>query len=276
MPMKRRSVLATIAALLAAAPAPALADPPWPTRVNASYKIQLAGLEFGTFNFSSSVNGQRYALAGDTRLSWGLGLFKWNGNIRSSGTLVKAPTPADYSFEFKSNDKTGSVRLAFKNHDVTSAVVLPETTPSPEHVPLKAQHLKDVFDPMTALLALSHGGTANPCGRRIPIFDGKQRFDLVLHFRRQVRIPEARPSGEPALGYVCRVQYIPIAGHRDNDANRRFAASEGIEVTLRPIPSANVLVPYRIEIPTAVGTAVLQARQVEIVAAGDRRIGLTH
>lgn len=272
----RRSIFATIAALLAAAPLPAVADPSWPTRVNASYKIQLAGIEFGTFNFSSSISGQFYALAGETKLTWGLGLFKWNGYVRSSGTLARDVTPTEYSFEFKSNDKSGLVQLDFKGHDVARAVVLPESSPSPEHIPLKLQHLKDVFDPMSALLALSHGSTANPCGRRIPIFDGKQRFDLVLSFRRQVRIPEARPSGEPGIGFVCRVQYVPIAGHRDNEATRKFAANEGMEVTLRPVPSANVLVPYQIVIPTIVGQAVLQSKTVEIITSGDRRIGLMH
>lgn len=271
-------MIATIAAVLGAAtaPLPAAADPAWPTRVAAKFKIKLAGIEFGTFDFTSTVSGQRYTLSGETRLTWGLGMFRWNGQIRSSGTLGKAPNPGDYNFEFKSGSKTGLVQLSFKNHDVVKAVVVPESTPSAEHVPLKPQHLKAVFDPMSALLALSQAGLANPCGRRIPIFDGKQRFDLVLSFRRQVRITETRPSGEPGIGYVCRVQYVPIGGYRDNEANRKFAANEGMEVTLRPIPSANIVVPYLIVIPTAFGNAVLESKSVQIIAPGDRRIGLTH
>lgn len=261
--------------IFATAP-PARAETAWPSRVVATYKIQLAGIEFGTFNFSSTVSGQRYQLAGEAKLSWGLGLFKWLGNVRSSGAVGTAPVPGAYAFEFKSNDKKGSVQLGFKDHDVVNAVVLPESKPSDEHVPLRPQDLKDVFDPMTALLAMARGSAANPCGRRIPIFDGKQRFDLVLSFRRQVRIAEAKPSGEPSIGYVCRVKYTPVAGHRDNEANRKFAANEGIEVTLRPIPSMNLLVPYQIVIPTAVGHAVLQSKSVEILGQGDRRIGLTH
>lgn len=250
----------------------------WPTRVTATYKITLAGLEFGTFNFSSSLNGRNYSLVGEAKLTWGLGLFKWQGATRASGMLGDQATPASYSYEFKGHDRAGSVKLGFKERNVTSLAVQPVREPetSPEYVPLKPQHMKDVLDPMTAILSISHGSVATPCGRRVSIFDGKTRFDLVFSFRRQVSIPELRPSGEPSIGYVCRVQYIPIAGHKDNSATRDFAANQGIEVTLRPVPSANVLIPYRVVIPTSVGSAILQSKTAEIISPGDRRIAFAH
>jgi hypothetical protein len=270
-----RAIAALTTCLAALAALPASADVAWPTRVVAIYKVKLAGVEFGTFNFSSSINGEQYSLAGDAKLSWGMGLFHWLGTVRGSGMLGSTPLPGSYAFEFKGHDKGGSVALGFRNHDVVNVKVEPPNSPSPEHIPLKPQHLKDVFDPMSALLAVAHGSIGTPCGRRVPIFDGKQRFDLVLSFRRQEKIPEARPSGEPNVGFVCRVQYVPIAGHRDNAATRAFAANEGIEVKLRPVPSASLLVPYQIIIPTAVGSAVLQSTRVEITTPGDRRIAFT-
>lgn len=276
--LRRRFAAATacfFAATFAAA-SPSAADSAWPVRVVASYKVQLAGLEFGTFNFSSNVSGQTYNLVGETKLAWGMGLFRWQGAARSTGTLSSKPSPGAYNLEFKSNSKSGLVRLGFKDHDVISTRIEPETEPSPENVPVRPQHLKDVFDPLSALLAVAHGGLASPCGRRIALFDGKHRFDLVLSFRRQVKITEAKPSGEPGIGFVCRVQYIPISGHKDNKATHDLAANQGIEVTLRPVPSANLLVPYQVVIPTVVGHAVLQSKVVEITTSAERRIALIH
>lgn len=275
----RRHFAAATTVVFAAAFAsagPSSADSSWPARVVATYKVQLAGLEFGTFNFSSSVAGQTYSLAGETKLAWGMGLFHWQGAARSTGSVGTQPSPGAYSLEFKSNSKSGAVRLGFKDHDVVSARLEPESEPSPDSVPVRPQHLKDVFDPLSALLAVAHGGLANPCGRRIALFDGKQRFDLVLSFRRQVKIVEAKPSGEPGIGFVCRVQYIPISGHKDNKATRDFAANQGIEVILRPVPSANLVVPYQVVIPTVVGNAVLQSKIIEITTSAERRIALVH
>ena len=47
-----------------------------------------------------------------------------------------------------------------------------------------------------------------------------------------------------------------------------MATTDGIEVALRPVPSANVLIPYQITIPTLVGYATLVAKRVEIDTPG--------
>jgi hypothetical protein len=133
-----------------------------------------------------------------------------------------------------------------------------------------------VLDPMTAILALSRGSATNPCGRRISIFDGKQRFDLALSFLRFDNVTEARPSGQPGVAFVCRVQYIPVAGYKNNTETQAMASNTGIEVAFRPVPSANLLIPYQITIPTIVGSAVLSSQRVDIVAPDNQQIALIH
>ena len=55
-----------------------------------------------------------------------------------------------------------------------------------------------------------------------------------------------------------------------------MAANDGIEVALRPIPSANMLVPYQINIPTMAGYASIVSKRVEISSPGKPQIALTH
>ncbi|HXF54678.1 MAG TPA: DUF3108 domain-containing protein [Hyphomicrobiaceae bacterium] len=276
MRFSRRVIACAVAAVFLPASGAVHAES-WPSRVNAAYKITLAGIELGDFHFESSVTGSSYALAATAELSWGFGAFTWRGVTSSSGTLATAqPKPAVFSFDYKSNRKSGSVKVGFDDSGVSSVVAVPKSTPSPETVPVREHHLKSVLDPMTAILALSRGTTSNPCGRRIAVFDGKQRFDLALSFRRFATVSEARPSGQPHIAFVCRVQYIPVAGYRNNSETQAMASNTGIEVTLRPVPSANLLVPYQITIPTIVGPAVLSSRRVEIVAPDNRQIALIH
>jgi hypothetical protein len=247
----------------------------WPIRVVAVYKITFGGLEVGNFHFESSVNGQSYTLAGNAELKALLGIFNWQGVTRSSGSVAgERPIPAAYTFDFKSTSKSGSVKMSFNDAGVSNVTSVPPHTPSRATVPVREHHLKDVLDPLSAVMALTRARSSNPCGRKISIFDGKQRFDLLFSFRRRERVPEARPSGQPGIGYVCRVKYIPIAGHKNNDETRQMAENTGIEVALRPVPSANLVIPYQITIPTIAGSAVLTSQRVDITAPGMRQIAL--
>ena len=116
-------------------------------------------------------------------------------------------------------------------------------------------------------MVLSRGSSANPCDRRIPIFDGKERFDLVFSHKGEMKVTEQQPSGQPGIAHVCRVKYLPIAGHKVDSETRFMAANNEIEVALRPIPSANVFMPYQITIPTMAGSATIVSKRVEIESA---------
>jgi hypothetical protein len=254
---------------------PAVDAKAWPTRVAAVYKITFGGLEVGNFHFESSVNEQSYTLSGNAELKALLGIFNWQGVTRSSGSIAgERPKPAAYTFDFKSNSKSGSVKMSFNDAGVSNVSSVPPHTPSRASVPVREHHLKDVLDPLSAVMALTRARSSNPCDRKISIFDGKQRFDLLFSFRRRERIPEARRSGQPGIGYVCRVRYIPIAGHKNNDETRQMAETTGIEVALRPVPSANLVIPYQITIPTIAGSAVLTSQRVDITAPGMKQIAL--
>jgi hypothetical protein len=186
------------------------------------------------------------------------------------------PKPAAFTFDFKSSAKSGSTKLGFDDGTVTSIAHVPPAPPKSGIVPLRQQHLKGVIDPLSAIMMVARGPAASPCNRRLQIFDGKERFDLVLTYKGQAKISEQQPSGQPGMGYVCRVKYHPVAGHKVDAENSHLATTDGIEVILRPIPSANVLVPYQVTIPTILGYATLNSRRIEIEAPGKPQIALLH
>ena len=152
----------------------------------------------------------------------------------------------------------------------------PPAPPKPDIVPLREQHLKGVLDPLSAIMVMASDSNPDPCDRRLPIFDGKERFDLVLTYKGQMKVSEQQPSGQPAIAHVCRVKYRPIAGHKVDAENSYLATTDAIEVALRPIPSANVLVPYQITIPDhdRLRHHHLEARRDRV--AGRPQIALLH
>jgi hypothetical protein len=266
-----------LAALAGLTPTTARAAEAWPAQVHAVYEVQFNGFNVGTFEFSSTAEGTNYTLAGNASLSALAGLFKWQGQTRSAGKITaETIKPASFAMDYKGTSKSGSTRMAFADDTVTSVLHDPPPKDKPGIVPVTPAHLKGVLDPMTAIMTLSRGTSANPCGRRLPIYDGKQRFDLMLTYRGQMEVAEARPSGQPGLAHVCRVRYVPIAGHKIDQETRYMTGNNQIEIALRPIPSANVFVPYDVKIPTMAGSARLVAKKITITTGSKQQIALVH
>ncbi len=268
-----RALAAT--ALLASPSLARAADATWPANVSAKYKLQFGGFDVGSYRFQSASDGKTYTTTASAEVSALFGAFKWKGAIESKGTLdALKPHPANYKLDFKSK-KSGSVALGFDSAGVKSVSVLPAKPPHPDAVPIKPEHLKNVFDPMSSILTMTHATGTNPCNRTIPIFDGKVRFNLVMTYKGEQRLKEGRASGQPTQLKVCKVKYIPIAGHKPEDFEKPWVDYSGIEIALRPIPSANTFVPYQVTIPTTLGSAVMLAESVMITASNKTEIALT-
>jgi len=249
----------------------------WPN-VRAVYDVNFNGFNVGSFEFQSQSEEESYSLVGNAQLTLLLGAITWIGETRSFGLIAnQIPKPAAFTFDFKTNSKIGSTKMDFADGSVTSVRHLPPAPPKPGIVPVREQHLRGVLDPLSAIMVVArNGAAANPCNRRLPIFDGKERFDLVLSYKGQVKVSEQQPSGQPGMAYVCKVKYQPIAGHKVDAEHSHLATTDGIEVSLRPIPSANVFVPYQITIPTMLGYATINSRRIEIETPGKPQIALLH
>ena len=245
------------------------------TDVKARYKLSFNGLEVGSYDFASQFDGKSYVSTSSAKVSAVFGAFKWRGDIQSSGKLIaNRPRPANYEMNFKTKKKGGSVKLGFDAGGVTSVAVEPNKPPRADAVPIAADHLKNVFDPMSAIMAMSHAVGPNPCKQRIPIFDGKARFDLVMSPKATEKISDNSASGQPRELIVCRVKYQPISGHKPKDFVDPWVDYNNLEIAFRPIPSADIYVPYRITIPTTIGPCMMDAENITITSPNHPQIAL--
>ncbi|MCB1504840.1 MAG: DUF3108 domain-containing protein [Hyphomicrobiaceae bacterium] len=253
------------------------ADQGWPARVNASYKVEFNGFDIGRFSFEAAVRGGQYSAGSKVELSALLGAFKWQGLTRSSGAVsTTTAEPAAYTFDYQSNSKSGAIKLAFRDGKVTSIGASPPTLPSDDLVPLEKKHLSNVLDPLSAVLALTRQTSGDPCSQRLPVFDGKQRFDLVVTPLGRRQLVSRQSSGQPEIAHVCQMQYRPIAGYKRGKETEDLARTMKIEVVLRPVPGANILVPQEIKIPTLVGSASLSLERIDILTANSDQIALAN
>ncbi len=257
----------TLAALIAPVLSQkALAAELWPASVKASYVIDFNGFNIGTFEFDASVHGKTYVLSGDANISALLGVINWRGVTRTSGRVRGvSPKPAAYTFEYRSGAKGGAVSMGFKRGRVSRVSAFPALAVSGT-IPLQPKHLNGVLDPLSALMAMTKAKGSDPCARRLPIFDGKQRFDLILSYAGRQRI---RSGGRDAVGYVCSVRYRPIAGYKRDAQTVKMANSTGLKIVLQPISGAKLLVPYQITIPTVAGPVTITSKRISVSTRGE-------
>ena len=260
--------LAAILALLATSLTPAYskdqrAAGPMPSVIEAQYSIALGAFDFGHFKFEQRRKGNTYTLKSVVELSALLGAFEWRGVTKTSGQLAAGkPNPKQYAFDFRSKGKGGLVRMEFDKGNVVGLSAIPSAPVGGAMVPLKNSHMRSVLDPLTAILKLSQTNGANPCGRTLPIFDGKQRFNLKFNFRHYERLPAGKFGRQ--RGIVCQIKYKPLGGYVANSDTRKYAAENNIEIAFRPVHGGRVMVPYRLTLPTIVGTARLDLHKLSV------------
>lgn len=266
-----------VVGIVCVSPAATQAADGWPSEVKAVYDVNFGGINVGSYEFNSTQEGHSYKLSSNAHLSLLLGALRWTGATEATGKLAgDTAKPQKFGFEYKAQSKVGSTHMSFTDDTVTQVLHTPPPKFKEGFIPVQTQHLKGVLDPLSAVLAISRGTTGNPCSRRIPIYDGTQRFDLVLSPKGQVPVEDSKPSGQPTAGYVCRVRYVPIAGYKPDESTNFLAHNTDIEIVLRPLPSANIFVPYKVTVPTMAGNAVLVARRVNVVTTGQQQIALVN
>jgi hypothetical protein len=268
------SLLAVLFAV--AAPIEAAANPPQaaaPIEITGQYTIHFNGFNIGDVRLEQRLGASTYSASSDVTISALLGAFHWKGMTRASGTLSKASVlPSGYDFRFSGSANSGAVRINFDDAGVSELEALPVQPDPPDFVPLRRPHIKGVVDPLSALVSLTRPLKGHPCGRKLALFDGKQRFDVALQPIETSAPNSAAGNGGESI--VCRIRYTPIAGYRNTVETRSLAENDGMQVAFRHVPRAQVWVAQRVTLPTLAGSVTIEAQRIDISSASGPEVAL--
>ena len=255
------ALLASLAVLSAAPQASAQG------KVDAQYTASLAGVPVGKGGWVIEIGDDQYMSATSGVTTGLLRVFasgEGSGIARgyvSNGTLI----PSAYAASITADKKTEEMRMTIVGGVIKDLIVTPSLPPNPDRIPVTEQHFRGVVDPMTASLIRVPGKDSqispDACnGKTTPIFDGRMRYDLTVAFKRIEEVKSEKGYAGPAV--VCAVYFNPVAGYIPGRAAIKYLTQQrDMEVTMVPIAGTRVLVPFRIAVPTPLGTAALQATQ---------------
>ena len=233
-------------------------------KLEARYTASLAGIPLGTGIWVIDIAPDQYTAVASGRTT---GLVKLISDGSGSGGargLVQGASmvPTSYASSTTTDRHSDEVRMTLRAGTVKDVSAEPPLIPSPERVPVTEAHRKGVTDPMSAMIIPVAGNgevlTPDVCKRKLAIFDGRQRADLDLVFKRMDRVKADKGYQGPVV--VCTVLYNPVAGHRpERPAIKYLIEQRDMEMWLAPIAGTRVLVPFRFSVPTPFGLGVLQA-----------------
>jgi hypothetical protein len=244
-------------------------------KLDARYEVSLAGIPVGKGAWVIDIADDQYSAAASGGTSGLLKAFAGgSGTGASQGRVVNgAFVPLSYSATTTSSKKSETIRMTLGGGNVKEFVIEPEPGVDPDRIPVTDGHRRGVFDPMTGAF-LRVPGTGDPvspeaCRVTTPIFDGRMRYDLKLEFKRMATVRAEKGYQGPVV--VCAIYFSPVSGYiPDRAAIKYLAAQRNMEVWLAPIAGTRVLVPFKMTVPTPLGTGTLEAVQFLTTATPPR------
>jgi hypothetical protein len=240
--------------------------------LDASYTISFARIPVGEITATAVFGQNEYAISARARAGGVLKALLVDGeaSFSTQGTIKgDHPVPTTFSSKIVSSAETSDVTMALdEDGNVKELTATPP--PSSDRVPVTNSNRQAIVDPLSALLfsatAAVEGLSEEACRRTLPIFDGHQRYDLKLAFKRMDKMTAEKGYAGPVV--VCSVSYEPIAGHRANIPLVKYL-SEGreMEIALAPIAGTRLLAPFRLFVVSTLANLMIEANRFETIMA---------
>ena len=235
-------------------------------RLEAEYDATVAGIPVGHGSWVVEIFDNSYTAAASGATE---GLMKFFTGARgigaSRGTMTAGQlVPTSYAATIIDDRHVDEVHISLAGGNVTDYTAEPPLLPLPERIPVTDADRRGVVDPMTSALTRV-GGSGDPvspeaCQRKVPVFDGRVRYDLSSEFKRMELVKAEKGYEGPVV--VCALYFIPISGYvPDRAAIKYLVELRDAEVWLAPIAGTRVLVPFYFSMPTPLGLGVLKAKQ---------------
>jgi len=241
-------------------------------RLEAQYEATLAGILVGRGAWTIDILEDQYSASAVGGTSGLMKAFSGgSGTSAAQGRIVNgALISTNYNASTTTAKKTEAIRMVLVNGSIKEYAIEPEPPVDPDRIPVTDAHRRNVFDPMTGAL-LRVPGNADPlspeaCRAGTAIFDGRMRYDLKLDFKRMETVRAERGYQGPVV--VCAIYFVPVAGYiPDRPVIKYLSTARNMEIAFAPVAGTRILVPYRMVIPTPLGTAMLEATQFITTAA---------
>ena len=225
----------------------------------AEYRVTFLGLRVASSNFVSSFSGDSFRLRGEIRSAGIARLFdSTTAETHVSGRLERSEIePSEYLLNYTYGGKRKSTSIRFREGRVVETENRPPLEARGDNwIPLGAEHLSSVFDPITATI-IRASSPREVCNRTIRAFDGEMRADLNLAYAGTRPFSTRGYKGEAVH---CTARFVPVAGYREGRRALDFLRRKSrIEFVFAPVGHDDIHALVMATVGTEIGPVRLRA-----------------
>lgn len=200
-----------------------------------AYKFYVGGVLIGKANFVAKMGDGDYFTEGLLETE---GVSDWfvaaTVAAEARGRISKTVVPKQMDVSGKTEKINWRMTIAYQGDAPSTVSSQPPFSEKPYEIDPTEQ--KGALDPMSALVAtLAPTKSGNPCGRTIPIFDGRKRYDIVFG---KLQSKGVGKSGHPS--FICKATWKRIGGFKPKmmekkniTFNARFEERDGLFLPVR-------------------------------------------
>lgn len=237
------------------------------------YRVHVGGVAVLDAAADVAVAQGRYLVTVEAATDGLIGRFAaWRTRSAAAGTLTGS-SAAPESFRASSlwRGEPRNVRIDYGPRGALTAVAEPPAD-GVDRDPVPPDLQRGTLDPLSAVVATMVGvRDEGTCGRDLPVFDGRHRYDLSFAPLGGRRLERSRYSVFAGDALHCRASYRSIAGQWKNRGSgwlrpRGGAEAERppVDVFIAPVRDGMPPVPVRVETDSPFGSVV--AHLVEVAA----------
>ena len=248
------------------------ADMPGKAAVGLDYKIYIGGLEALSATASIASGSDRYDVEIEATTAGAIGkIMPWTVKVASRGNVtndVLQPVEHTQNNNFQGKDR--SVTLSYDGHGgFLSRTVKPDANDDQrDEVP--ADLTRDTLDIVSGVLqGLRTVDRTGNCKSKVPVFDGRRRFDLVFSDDGHETLEASSVAVFSGDALKCGVKVEPVAGFWKKNQKKFFSRRVNgedqvvpIEVYVARVGANKTEVPVRIESTSPFGPLVLNLNAV--------------
>lgn len=225
-------------------------------RLTARYAGSVLALRVGAIEVEAAIGETGYAARTHVEAA-GLAAFFTDFEIDAEVAGEASDEgwrPIRYAHVERNGDKVRRVEVGFESGRAESAVTPPFGSWGVP--PASAEDREGVIDPVSAVFFLAEAFAARGaqgCAGRLPVFDGKQRYDLRLEARGESRV---RTRAWRGRARVCDAYYEPVSGYDPEDYPSEREMRRPLTLWLAPFRDGAVWVPVRARTRAGFGVTV--------------------
>jgi hypothetical protein len=221
------------------------------------YDVYAGGFPVLSLDFRLDQSAAAYDVAGVVRTQGLLGLVSDFTLRTESRGAIAADTlrPSVHDSASRARRKERRAHLDFRHDGSVVAALSPPDDPG-RQLPT-ADEVVGSVDPLTAILAIGHSvAQTGSCRVKVPVYDGRRRYDLVLADDGVERVASSE-RGKTAELRRCALDMVKLAGF-SSDRDRAPRTDHG-KVWIMPSPRTGTPpLPARIEFHSDWGPITVQ------------------